>query len=124
MRLNLAKIEVALLQSVKADPSVIGTILFAPGQTTAGFSADYRILSAVAEGRAEAEHKSARWKTFYPWLAAATGEDGENDVVGTEFGYGPGFLLDPGQVVAIAHGLMGEGWGVHHRSAGKGGRRL
>ncbi|WP_157594548.1 hypothetical protein [Streptosporangium amethystogenes] len=118
MRLNLAKIDVELLESVRANPALIGTILFNGGQAPAGFQRetdmfgdDYRTLGAIAEGRAEAEHETAQWRKCCPWLAAATGEDGENDVEGYEFGYGPAFVLDPGQVTAVAQGLMSEGWG-------------
>ncbi|MFI6742769.1 hypothetical protein ACIBI9_58590 [Nonomuraea sp. NPDC050451] len=118
MRLNLAKIEAALLESVRADPALIGTILVNDGQSHAGFSretdmfaADYRILTAIAEGRAEAEHATTKWRRCYPWLATATGENGENDIEGYEFGYGPAFVLDPVQVTAVAEGLAGERWG-------------
>ncbi|MFI6796144.1 hypothetical protein [Streptosporangium canum] len=118
MRLKLAKIDVELLESVRANPDLIGTIFFNGGQAPAGFQRetdmfgdDHRTLSALAEARAEAEHETVRWRKCYPWLAAATGENGQNDVEGYEFGYGPAFVLDPGQVTAVAQGLMGEGWG-------------
>lgn len=118
MWLNLAKIDVELLESVRANPDLIGAIFFDDGQAPVGFhheadafGDDYRTLDAIAQGRAEAEHESAQWRECYPWLAAATGETGENDVEGYEFDYGPAFVLDPGQVTAIAQGLMGEGWG-------------
>ncbi|WP_433256089.1 hypothetical protein ACQPYK_16355 [Streptosporangium sp. CA-135522] len=118
MWLNLAKIDVELLESVRADPDLIGEIFFDNGQAPAGFrpetdmfGCDYRTLNAVAEGRAEAERESAQWRECYPWLMAATGENGENDVEGYEFDYGPAFVLDPGQVTMVAQGLMGEGWG-------------
>ncbi|MFF5207810.1 hypothetical protein [Streptosporangium sp. NPDC000396] len=118
MWLNLAKIDVELLESVQADPDLIGEIFFDDGQAPAGFQPetdmfgdDYRTLDAIAKGRAETEHGTAEWKECYPWLAAATGENGENDVDGYEFDYGPAFVLDPGQVAAVAQGLMGEGWG-------------
>ncbi|MEU6788304.1 hypothetical protein ABZ912_54720 [Nonomuraea angiospora] len=52
MRLNLAKIEAALLESVRADPALIGTILVNDGQRTDMFADDYRTLTAIAEGRA------------------------------------------------------------------------
>lgn len=117
MWLKLAKIDVELLESVRANPGLIGTI-FDSGQAPAGFhrgadvfGCDHRILSAVAEARAEAEHETAQWRKCCPWLAAATGENGQNDVEGYEFGYGPAFVLDPGQVTAVAQGLTGEGWG-------------
>ncbi|MFI7231596.1 hypothetical protein ACIBO5_51090 [Nonomuraea angiospora] len=118
MRLNLAKIEAALLESVRTDPALIGTILVNVGQPHAGFSRetdmfadDYRTLIAIAEGRAEAEHGTTQWRRCYPWLATATGENGANDMQGYEFGYGPAFALDPAQVTAVAQGLAGEGWG-------------
>ncbi|WP_271222301.1 hypothetical protein [Streptosporangium carneum] len=129
MWLNLAKIDVEALESVRTDPALIGAILFDGGRPSAGslrendvFGDDYRTLAAVAEGRAEAEHQTTRWGRCYPWLAAATGEDGENDVEGCEFGYGPVFVLDPGQVAVVAKGLMGEGWGfgVARRDAADG----
>ncbi|MEU0478391.1 hypothetical protein ABZ260_04285 [Streptosporangium sp. NPDC006013] len=73
MRLNLAKIDVELLESVRANPALIGTVLFDGGQTPAGFQRetdmfgdDYRTLDTIAEGRAEAEHGSARWRTRVP----------------------------------------------------------
>ncbi|MEV8635739.1 hypothetical protein AB0395_29195 [Streptosporangium sp. NPDC051023] len=118
MWLNLVKVDAGLLEAVRADPALIGAIVFDDGQAPVGFRRetdvfgdDYRTLGAVAEGRAEAEHGTTRWRGCYPWLAAATGEDGENDVEGYESGYGPAFILDPGQVAVVAQGLMGEGWG-------------
>ncbi|MGW4408545.1 hypothetical protein ACWEJ6_31230 [Nonomuraea sp. NPDC004702] len=114
MRLSLAKIEAALLESVRADPALIGAVLEGrsrglPPETDV-FADDHRSLTAIAEGRAEAEHGTARWRHCFPWLAAATGEDGANDVAGCEVGYGPPFVLDPGQVAAVARGLAEEGW--------------
>ncbi|MEV7008860.1 hypothetical protein [Streptosporangium sp. NPDC051022] len=118
MWLNLAKIDAELLESVRAAPDLIGTLFSDDGRAPAGFrhgidvfEDDYRTLAAVAEGRAEAEHGTTRWGGCYPWLAAATGEDGENDVEEYELGYGPVFILDPGRVAEVARGLMGEGWG-------------
>ncbi|MEV4018900.1 hypothetical protein AB0J35_51270 [Nonomuraea angiospora] len=112
MRLNLAKIEAALLVSVRAVPALIGTILVNGGQSHAGFSRetdtfadDYRTLTAIAEGRAEAEHDTTQWRRCYPWLATATGENGANDMEGYEFGYGPAFVLDPAQVTAVVGGV-------------------
>ncbi|YCK39474.1 hypothetical protein ACNF49_37100 [Actinomadura sp. ATCC 39365] len=114
MRLSLAKIEAALLESVRADPALVGAVFEGrlrglPLETDL-FADDHRSLTAIAEGRAEAEHGTARWRQCFPWLAAATGEDGANDMAGCEVGYGPPFALDPAQVAAVARGLAEEGW--------------
>ncbi|MEU1721195.1 hypothetical protein [Nonomuraea sp. NPDC005692] len=114
MRLNLAKIEAALLESVRADPALVGVVFEGrlrglPLETDL-FADDHRSLTAIAEGRAEAEHGTARWRQCFPWLAAATGEDGANDMAGCEVGYGPPFALDPAQVAAVSRGLAEEGW--------------
>ncbi|MFF4190110.1 hypothetical protein [Nonomuraea sp. NPDC001831] len=122
MRLSLAKIEAALLESVRADPGLIGAVLEGrsgglPLETDV-FADDHRSRTAIAEGRAEAEHGTARWRRCFPWLAAATGEDGANDVAGCEVGYGPPFVPDPAQVAAVARGLGEEGWGFGAGHAG------
>ncbi|WP_344491732.1 hypothetical protein [Nonomuraea monospora] len=127
MRLNLAKIEGALLASMRVNPAtLIGAVFLDDGRARQGFSReadmfvdDYRTLIAVAEGRAEAEHGTVRWKKCYPWLATATGESGENDVAGSVLGYGPAFVLDPAEVTAVAQGLVGEGWGAGKVRAGR-----
>ncbi|MFI7416127.1 hypothetical protein [Nonomuraea sp. NPDC049684] len=114
MRLSLVKIEAALLESVRADPALIAAVFEgrSPGLPleTDVFADDHRSLTAIAEGRAEAEHGTAGWRQCFPWLAAATGEDGANDVAGCEVGYGPPFVLEPAQVAAAARGLAEEGW--------------
>ncbi|MEV0424490.1 hypothetical protein [Streptosporangium canum] len=70
MWLRLSKIDAELLESVRANPALIGTI-FDSGQAPTGFhrgadvfGCDHRILSAVAEARAEAEHETAQWRKW------------------------------------------------------------
>ncbi|WP_157968562.1 hypothetical protein [Streptomyces geranii] len=105
MRLKLARIGPALLEAmreaVRPTPGLVGDLSF--------HGYDYRVLDAVAEGRAEAEEGTADWRTAYPWLARATGH-GCATVEGYEFGYGPAFVLTPDEVRQVADGLRAEGW--------------
>ncbi|MBB4917512.1 hypothetical protein [Streptosporangium saharense] len=110
MRLMLAKIDPEVLRAVRINGDLVGQILGGSSRED-GFEDDYLALGVIAEGRAEAEHGDARWGRCYPWLAAATGADGTDDLPGHTFGYGPPFALDPERVVRVARGLAGEGWG-------------
>ncbi|MEU1882996.1 hypothetical protein ABZ470_37320 [Streptosporangium sp. NPDC020072] len=111
MRLTLVRIDPEALRAVRARPDLAGEILSGHPREEDVFTDDYLALGDFAEGRAEAEHGDARWGRHYPWLAAATGADGEHDLQDHTFGYGPPFALDPERVAEVARGLAGEGWG-------------
>ncbi|GCD92686.1 hypothetical protein [Embleya hyalina] len=134
MWLTLAKVEPSVPAAVRERPELIGTLFFDPSDEpdrndpsdgsdpeeaavlpgafrprADSYMCDYRLLAAVAESRARAEEGTADWESAYPWLARATGNDG--DVVEEyEFCYGPAFVLAPDEVRRVAEGLVAEGW--------------
>ncbi|WP_431971013.1 hypothetical protein [Nocardia sp. bgisy134] len=119
MWLELAKIEPSLLEEMREKPELIHTVFFSendsaplPGglrRVADFYGYDYRTLSAIAEGRAEAEKGTADWRDAYPWLARATG-DHCDVIAGYEFCYGPAFVLTPNEVRQVTEGLVAEGW--------------
>ncbi|WP_432087535.1 hypothetical protein [Streptomyces sp. bgisy095] len=135
MWLDLVKIDSSLLAVLRERPELIGALFFeddVPEPLVSGvhptgdsFGHDYRLLAEVAEGRAEAEKGTSDWRTAYPWLARATGEDCRT-VEGFEFGYGPAHFLTPDEVGQVAEGLVGERWtdrtSAAHWNAGAGER--
>ncbi|MFK0160663.1 hypothetical protein ACIQVK_52585 [Streptomyces sp. NPDC090493] len=106
MWLKLTKIEPALLMAVRE-----GAVLSAFRTRADSYGCDHRILSTIAEGRAEAEEGTTDWTKAYPWLARSTGH-GCAAVEEKEYesGYGPAFVLTPDEVRQVAEGLMAEGW--------------
>ncbi|GIH06067.1 hypothetical protein Rhe02_41340 [Rhizocola hellebori] len=111
MWLMLAKIEVGLLDAVRADPDLLAGVLGEdespmPEDLSAAFDAgsdlfeaDYRTLSAIAEALESKE-----------WFDQATG--GTESLDYEDFTYGPAFALSPRDVSAVAAGLVADGWPV------------
>ncbi|MFB6524938.1 hypothetical protein [Streptomyces sp. NPDC056399] len=104
MWMTLTKIEPSLVEEVleRREPLVRSST----GDT---FACDYRILHAVAEGRAEVEMGAADWTTVYPWLARAVGH-GSSAVNEHGPGDASGFVLTLDEVRRVAEGLITEGW--------------
>ncbi|MFJ8112717.1 hypothetical protein [Streptomyces sp. NPDC096132] len=120
MWLSLAKIEPSLLTTAREKPELIDSLFFDedddPGAPVPGFRPvadaygyDYRLLSDIAEGRAQAEENTTDWMGAYPWLAKASGH-GCDVTEEYEFCYGPAFVLTPDEVRQVAEGLVAEGW--------------
>ncbi|MFF3373545.1 hypothetical protein ACFYXF_11420 [Streptomyces sp. NPDC002680] len=99
------------LKLTKLEPSLLKSALEEFRRTGDSFGCDYRLLSAVAEGRAEVEEGTADWTKAYPWLARSTGH-GCVVIEEHRFGYGPAFILTPDEVRQVAKGLVAEGWAV------------
>jgi hypothetical protein len=117
MWLSLAKVNPELLADIKANPDLLDAIFFNDGDRPAGldersdvFGCDYRTLSAVAEGCAEAEGAGDDWRAHFVWLARATGENEADHMSGYEFAYGPAFAFDPADVQLVAEGMAREDW--------------
>ncbi|MEV7372918.1 hypothetical protein AB0O51_18805 [Streptomyces sp. NPDC090301] len=111
MWLTLTKIEPSFIEQI-----VEGREPLVHVSTEDTYACDYRILDAVAEGRAEVETGAADWMTVYPWLArsaghgcAAVNEHGLGDV--------SGFVLTPDEVCRVAEGLVTEGWASKNAAA-------
>jgi hypothetical protein len=111
MWLILAKVEVGLLEAVRADPGLLSSLLFDDGEAPipdelsaafdAGsdvFEADYRTLSAIADALPAQE-----------WFQKATG-DGTESLPYDDLTYGPAFAHGPQEVSDVAAGLVAEGW--------------
>lgn len=99
----LAKIEVGLLDAVRADPQLLDQVLGEEDVPSAGFDAeadrfeaDYRTLSAIAEVMPSQD-----------WFEKATGGTESLDY---DFTYGEAFALAPQDVSEVAAGLVAEGW--------------
>jgi hypothetical protein len=119
MWLNLAKVEPELLKAIRAQPKLLDALFFSTPSSetqlsgfhpeTDTFGYDYRVLTAIAAGRAEDERQMTHWTESYPWLAKATGSEGEI-IEEYEFCYGPAFLIAPEDVPKVAGGLAEEHW--------------
>lgn len=119
MWLELVKIDLPLLAQVRHNRELIAALFRGPGEDMPplpgfrrgadAYGHDYRIISAIAESRAEVEEGSADWTVAYPWLAMASGHGGEV-VDEYEFVYGPAFVLTPDEARQVAQGLVAEGW--------------
>jgi hypothetical protein len=105
MQLTLAKIDAGLLDAIRGEPRLLDRILgnddrpLPAGAALAAedrFSADYRVLDAIAGTLA------AR-----TWFDQATGG---TDTVDFDMNYGPAFVLSASHVIEVAAGLATEGW--------------
>ena len=119
MWLSLAKVNPGLFAEIRANPDLLDAIFFDEGDRPDGlnersdvFGCDYRTLSAVAEGCAEAEEAGTDWREHYAWLARATGEDEADHLPGYEFTYGPAFAFTAADVQRVAEGLAEESWSL------------
>lgn len=123
MWLSLAKIEPALLSRIRDEPELVDALFdeeaASPSPEFRGaadtFGCDYRWLSEIAEGKAQAEHGTTAWREVFPWLAKASGHDCPVIDKAYDFGYGPAHFLTPEEVKQIAEGLAAEGWDTRAR---------
>ncbi|MFJ2938215.1 hypothetical protein ACIO8G_36345 [Streptomyces sp. NPDC087219] len=104
MWLTLTKIEPALIEQ-----ALEGRGPLVRGSKGDSFACDYRVIDAVAEGRAEVETGAADWTSVYPWLAASVGH-GCAAVDEHRLSDASGFVLTPDEVCRVAEGLIAEGW--------------
>ncbi|MEU8134126.1 hypothetical protein [Streptodolium elevatio] len=109
MWLHLAKVDAAVAADVRSNPDLVDDLLDGAHPADETHGEDYRAVDQIAEGRADVEEGAADWREAYPWLGKATGEGG-GEIDGTDFGYGPAFLLDADEVRQVADGLAAEGW--------------
>jgi len=124
MWLTLAKVNPGLFAEIRANPDLLDAIFFDEDDRPAGldersdvFGCDYRTLSAVAEGCAEADEAGVDWREHYAWLARATGENEADHLPGYDFTYGPAFAFAPTDVQRVAEGLAEESWSLDEEDA-------
>ncbi|MDX2564513.1 hypothetical protein PV371_33350 [Streptomyces sp. TX20-6-3] len=115
--LTLTKIEPALIEQVLEGR---GPLVRDSGGDS--FACDYRIIDAVAEGRAEVETGASDWTSVYPGLAASVGH-GCAVVHERGLGDASGFVLTPEEVCRVAEGLVAEGWTTRSAAAWAAGRQ-